>query len=554
MVAFYIRLSKADEDVGEGKEESNSVENQRKILYDFIQEVPDLRNAEVEEFVDDGYSGLTFERPAFQRMILFVKQRKVDTIIVKDLSRFGRDYIETGNYLERLFPFMGVRFLSVTEDYDSNPSNDSPDRQLELAMKNIINTYYSKDLSHKIRATFHTKAERAEYLMANRPFGYVQDPMNPGNSIIEEKAAGIVRMIFDLALEGHNTSQITRILNEQNIPTRAAFNVRNGVKGKHASRVKGENEAWTVVKVRSILVNEEYAGFFTGRKRKRVAVGVKRYQDVPQGERIRIPNHHPAIVTPEEFERAQEVIRNRSKRGEAGRRYPLKGKVVCGNCGYEMSYSERSMLDCFFQCSYRDITQRHIGCCTERHEEGMLNDLVFRELKRWFMVIKAAGVQVTEREKRRVAEIKDKNRLIQELQRKMLDCQDEKVRLYESYSDGKLERDSFITQRDELAEEQEAARAQLNRERQEEARLRKDSIQRIPEFEELLRQVALFEDEIILTRTMTETFLEQLTIYDRFHYEIEWKWYDVVERVMKSCADGAHEQERVVEYGYSAGA
>lgn len=251
MIAFYIRLSKTDEDVGKKKPESNSVENQRKILYDFINELPELRKAEIVEFVDDGYSGLTFDRPAFQKMIADVRRQKIDTIIVKDLSRFGRDYIEAGNYLERFFPFMGVRFLSVNDSYDYRPTAQFADRQLEMAMKNIINSYYSKDLSHKIHATFQSRTDQGEYIMANRAFGYVPDPVNPGHSVIDEPASHIIRLIFELALQGHSPTEITKILNEKEIPTRAAFHKQNKRKGKTCGTVKNKYAAWTNEKVRA---------------------------------------------------------------------------------------------------------------------------------------------------------------------------------------------------------------------------------------------------------------------------------------------------------------
>jgi len=237
MIAVYMRLSQEDGDVNlqvrnvgasadksmksdTTKSESDSIVNQRTLLYDFIDEHPDLKSYEIEEFVDDGFSGTNFNRPAFRRMLTAVKKKMVYAVIVKDFSRFGRDYIEVGDYIERFFPFMGVRFLSVADGYDSGRGKANDDRQLEIAMKNIINSYYSRDLSIKIRSTFQNKFENFEVCGANVPFGFVKQN---GTMVKEPGSAAIVEEIFKLALQGKRPNAIALTLNEQNIPTRVLF-------------------------------------------------------------------------------------------------------------------------------------------------------------------------------------------------------------------------------------------------------------------------------------------------------------------------------------------
>ncbi len=261
MVGLYIRLSRLDDDLDEYKQVSNSVENQRRLLTEYLDEVPDLRNEEMEEFIDDGWSGTNFQRPAFQRMLALIKKRIITTVIVKDFSRFGRNYIECADYLEKLFPFLGVRFISVSDNYDSGRRGE--DRQIEIAMKNIVNFCYSQDLSKKITSTFNIKRQNGEYFCCP-PFGYIKDEAHPGKILIDEEAAEIVRYIFSLACEGRRSSDIAKLLNSENIPTKAAYNRLHSIKGKGRSREKSEYAAWTGTKVRQILIDEQYMGTYVG--------------------------------------------------------------------------------------------------------------------------------------------------------------------------------------------------------------------------------------------------------------------------------------------------
>ena len=310
MIALYIRLSLSDTDLDEKKEESNSVVNQRSLLHDFVKEHPEFSGEEVEEFVDDGYSGTNFERPAFQRMIELVKQRVITTVIAKDFSRFGRDYIEVGDYMERIFPFMGVRFLSVGDAYDSDLHQVGDDKDLEIIMKNIINTYYSRDLSNKITSTIWSRRARGEFVYSGRPFGYLTDPRNSGNIVIDPTAGKYVRLMFDLALEGKETGQIADELNKRNIPTCGVYNHENNIAGKSRScgRSKCEKYFWDAQKVARVISDQVYAEIYVSAKSRVIVPGFKKRRKTTPDEIVTIHNHHAAIVTEEEFNKAQEIF------------------------------------------------------------------------------------------------------------------------------------------------------------------------------------------------------------------------------------------------------
>ena len=218
----YYPLSLADEDVGTDKTESNSIQGQRGLVEGYIMARPELAAEPRQEYVDDGYSGTCTSRPAFQRLI---QDGKIKTIIVKDFSRFARDYIEAGDYMERIFPLLGVRFISVNDGYDSGMQIGNDVRGLEVAIKNIINASYSRDLSAKIAAADHVMQKKGMYLGGYRPFGFLPDPNDCHKLILDPVASQYVRLIFELALQGNRTGTIEKVLKEGQIPTPEEYHV-----------------------------------------------------------------------------------------------------------------------------------------------------------------------------------------------------------------------------------------------------------------------------------------------------------------------------------------
>ncbi|MCD7889661.1 MAG: recombinase family protein [Oscillospiraceae bacterium] len=537
MVGLYIRLSRLDDDLDEYKQVSNSVENQRRLLNEYLEELPDLRGEDVEEFIDDGYSGTNFQRPAFQRMLALIKKRVVTTVIVKDFSRFGRNYVECADYLEKLFPFLGTRFISVSDNYDSGKQNE--DRQIEVAMKNIVNSYYSQDLSRKVTTTFDMKRERGE-IFFNVPFGYVKDMKHKGKVLIDEEAAEIVRLVFSLACDGKQVSEIAKILNKENIPTIASYNERNKMRGKMVSPEKSEYAAWTGTKVRNILLNEFYTGTYISQRRKQVIAGMKKTVEVRNP--VKIPNNHPAIISVETFEKAQEIFKSRQSKYAVGRRYPLKSKVFCGNCGYAMAYRDNVYDECYFYCNHTMETGNNDGCSDERIMEEFLGARVLTQLKSWMMLLEVACGNVDEAEQKRWEGIRILSDEAENLQAEFKTLQSKKLELYESYSDGQISKEEFSTQKEKLSAEIDSIRVELNKLHEKEAKLRKTRNRRKPELDDLMESVRLFENENRLTCKMADTFIEKVTVYDKWCIEITWKCEDLVEKALSDVA----EAEKVV--------
>lgn len=228
MIAAYQRISRADGDLGkDGKDKSNSIENQKELIQRYISHKESLQNLPVMDFVDDGYTGSNFDRPGFQKMMDGVRSGEIDTIIVKDLSRFGRDYIGVGEYMEQIFPLLGVRLISINDNYDSSNYNGTT-LGMDLVVSNLVNTMYCRDAGKKLRTANRVKWRKGISTASAAPFGYQFDPNRKGSYIIDPPAAKIVRRIFDLAILGLGTREIAMALNDENAPVPSVYNREHG--------------------------------------------------------------------------------------------------------------------------------------------------------------------------------------------------------------------------------------------------------------------------------------------------------------------------------------
>ena len=214
-LAMYLRLSledkKAIEDGGFTQGESNSIGNQRKQILEYIHHDPELSKYEIMEFSDDGCSGTNMERPGMQKLLKEVKENRIRCIIVKDMSRFSRDYIEMGTYLNQIFPFMGIRFIALNDHYDSREHHGST-IEIDTAFQTLLYDLYSKDVSVKVKTSFENKCANGEYVFGQVPFGYEKSKEVKNTVVVNEKEAGIVRYIFSLAVQGKSSTQIAKQL------------------------------------------------------------------------------------------------------------------------------------------------------------------------------------------------------------------------------------------------------------------------------------------------------------------------------------------------------
>ena len=344
ITALYCRLSRDDDQQGD----SNSIVNQKAFLARFAQE-KGFRN--IEYFVDDGYSGANFQRPDWQRMMALVDEGKIGIIIAKDMSRIGRNYLEVGMYTEITFPQNHVRFIAVNSGVDSANQQDN-----EFApFLNIINEFYVKDGSKKVRASMKLKGESGEYLTTIPPYGYVKDPDDKTKWVVDAEAASVVRRIFSLCMDGSGPTQIARILREDQVLTPTAYQIRMG---QAVRCIPPDNPYhWNSSTVSAILERMEYCGHTVNFKTHRQSYKIKKTIENPPEQWKIFRNTHEAIVDEETFERVQELRRNKRRPAKTGKTNLFSGVAYCADCGEKMYY-----------CTTQNFEERqdHFVCSTSR--------------------------------------------------------------------------------------------------------------------------------------------------------------------------------------------
>lgn len=371
-VAIYIRLSREDGD----KEESDSVGNQRKLLAEYIAKKEDFILYDV--YVDDGYSGTNFNRPSFQRMIADIKDGKVNCVVVKDLSRFGRDYIDTGRYLERYFPEMGVRFISVTDGIDSMKQA----YDMLLPIKNIFNEQYARDISKKIQATVKSKQKAGEFIGAFTSYGYKKSPADKNKLVIDDYAASVVRRIFSLYIQGYGKQKIAKLLNAEGVLCPAEYKKVNGENYKNCNRLESTT-CWSYSTINSILHREMYVGnMVQGTKHQRMRSKQKK---MPKEEWIVVENTHEPIIDKATWEKAQALLQKRTRELDLETNKNIfAGFVKCGDCGRAMAKNMWRRADGSKTYSLYCGTYKRNGkqyCTPHTLPMAVLEDIVLGDLK-----------------------------------------------------------------------------------------------------------------------------------------------------------------------------
>lgn len=336
-VAKYLRISDEDADMrSSGKEESSSIANQRDLLDSFIAEHTEFAGADIVEFCDDGWSGKNFERPGVRAMLEQVRRGNIQCIVVKDMSRFGRDYLTVGKYISKIFPFMGVRFIAVNDGLDSARPGDVD--SLGTSFKALLYDIYSRDLSRKVKNAKRFRAKRGDFVAPFAPYGYMKSPENHNRLVIDPPAAEIVRRIFSLAAKGYSAVSVARMMNDEAVLTPMLYKRAAGCSRTRWPSIHEDN-FWTDRMVSKILRDEQYLGAVIYGKRIRDKVGSTHTVKVSPTDQVKVEGAHEGIVTPEEFERAQKAMRKFKEHRRPAKPYPLAGKIYCGICGHVLTRS-----------------------------------------------------------------------------------------------------------------------------------------------------------------------------------------------------------------------
>lgn len=526
-VAMYLRLSMEDK---RGMDESNSISGQRALLISFISQDKELAEYEVKEFCDDGWSGTGMDRPGMNRLLAEVKKNRIQCIIVKDMSRFSRDYIEMGTYLNRIFPFMGVRFIALGDHYDSREDNGSA-IGIDTAFKTILYDLYSKDISVKVKTSFENKCANGEYVFGQVPFGYMKSPVEKNKVIINKEEAEIVRHIFFLAVRQKSSIQIARRLCEEGVPTVMQMRRPDG------GAKDGKAHAWSAGTVRNILNNRFYLGEMAYGKTIRKSVGSKNSIAVPKEEWKVIPDHHEALVTPEVYEqvssfKAEDTMKKKKSDTPVHsalqkhlampgkEKHPLTGKLYCGGCRYSMSYKPLRGKNKYRRFECRKHAMLRIPECCTYFRADVLEELVLSMINKELLIRGEAEGQEKSLHMFKKSQIDTIRNQLGGLYQEKRQSQAAKDTLYEEYADGRIAQEEYRHGADELDRQAEILSGQIH-DRQEELSALEEELERL---DADMKQIIRYSHMEELTQELTGTFIERIYVYKDKKMEIKWRF------------------------------
>lgn len=508
---LYARLSEETEE----NRERATVETQMELLRKFAAEREDMVVAK--EYADISCTGTNFERPGFEEMMRDMRDGVIDCIVVKDLSRLGRDYVETGNYIERVFPFFGVRFIAVTDGYDS----ERPGGELVMPLKNMVNEMYVKDLSKKMKSAYRAMWQKGEYSSGSVPYGYV----NEGRRLQpDDGAKEIVQEIFRLFLQGSSLKEIARILSAKTVNPKAYKTLRFGHEVPD-----GMNTEWNCVTVRAILTNHAYIGASVHNKNKRVNGKQVR---TPKEEWIIVEDTHEPLVSREDFDMVQEMLADnvkqfRSTHGKNGfdhSRFNLVGKkIICADCGKIMGFRTEGTrhINKFYRCkTYLDTTKK--GCTNHKVSLETVNRAVYDAIHEHMRL--CVDTEDAERRKNAGADSvrkydvygKEAGRIKRELQR----TAEVKAGIFEDYKDGLIDEEQYTEISRKYAVKIKELSARLD-----------EMLKAQAEYSMEYRvdggwkaAVERFRNERELTREMAEAFVDKVLVYEDGSVRVHLKY------------------------------
>ena len=437
--AMYLRLSREDGD----KSESDSIANQRALINEYLKNQPSL--CCVDEFVDDGYSGANFQRPAFSRMLEDLKSGAVNCIVMKDLSRFGRNYIDVGRYLEQIFPTLGVRVIAVNDGYDSADKETHHDA-IMLPIKNLMNDIYCRDISVKIKSQLDTKRKRGEFIGNFAVYGYSRDSTDKGKLVIDDQAAEIVQQIYSWKLNGINEQKIADKLNAMGLLSPLEYKKQQGYAISENFKRK-ETAEWSYQAVSRILKNEMYTGTMVQGKTRKVDHRSGRVISVSSDSWMRKANTHEAIIDKDRFELVQDILKldTRSSPDENGVKL-FSGLIECADCHSPMvakinRVGEKEYL--YFICGGYKKDRR---CTTHNISYKKVYDIVLKKIKDQVTLVSEIQ-NLLEQEKNNIAHkivfsVWERQRI--NLEKQLLHYKKLKEKLYEDSAEGLLTKEEYI--------------------------------------------------------------------------------------------------------------
>lgn len=518
--AAYLRLSRDDGD----KQESDSIRNQRELIKEYISKNKYLNY--VGEYVDDGYSGTSFERPNFQRLMGDIKAGKVNCIVVKDLSRLGRNYIETGRLIEQVFPLLGVRFIAILDHYDSAEKNDASD-WLILPFKNLINDAFARDISVKIRSQLDVKRKNGKFIGSFACYGYQKDPKDANRLIIDPYAGEIVRSIFRMKLSGCSSVRIAEKLNQMGVLPPAEYQRHHGNQFTCGFQ-RSADPKWEHVSVTGILKNEMYIGTMVQGRHSKISYKMKESRDVPKEEWIRVEKTHDAIIEKPIFDEVQRLMlfdtRTAPDQNEV---YSLSGLVFCRDCGQSMVRKRVKQRYAYFHCNTHKNGK---GCTPHMISVERLEQLVLQGVQTQIdLVLDAEEVlknmdHIPEEQ----IYVRTVTKQIKELEKEIDRFRKLKTQAYEDMLDETIGKEEYKDIDRRFTESLSNAIQKRDEQLRVKSRLLKNKTHTKP-WIEAFRQYRNIQS---LDRHIAVTLIERIVVFDKKHIEIVFRFQDEMEEML----------------------
>ena len=510
ITALYCRLSQDDGNVGD----SMSIQSQKAILEKYARE---MGKAAYAFYVDDGYSGTNFQRPSFQRMIADIEDGKIDTVITKDLSRLGRNYLESGAYIEVFFPQHHVRYIAVNDGVDSEQSGG-----LDITpFKNILNEFYSRDISKKVKSGKHIRALEGKFMGTTAPFGYRKDPQDKNHLIIDETTAPTVRLLFSLALEGYGTNRIGKVLYERKIPKPSYY--KQEFFSQHDTGSDDYWYDWKQEVITRILRNPVYKGGMYVHTTSKPTFKCRGRGYIQRTDREILEDVHEAVVTKEVWQTVQDIIDRHTKVKPCTSGYEniFRGLLKCPDCGQTLLIHtdnrnpDRDLLDkTYYQCT----TYRKKGanfCTAHRISAGDIENAIKADIDRHAVkamkdkekFINNVLLSMNESSAERSEKVKAE---IDKLKKRNAELDQMYIRLYEDYSSGRLSEKKFIMMSAHYEQEQDANEEKLL-ELEKRHKEKSVAVANAEQFTESLSQCAGMKK---LTATVLNTLIEKIEVHN----------------------------------------
>lgn len=522
--AEYTRLSRDDGD----KAESNSITSQKEIIREYVRRHPEF--VIVKEYADDGYSGVNFERPGFKQMMEDIKAKKIDCVICKDLSRFARNYIDAGRYLEKIFPFMGVRFIAINDNYDSCGEKAQSDA-LIVPFKNLINDAYCRDISVKIRSQLDIKRKMGDFIGAFAPYGYRKDEANRNWLVVDEEAARTVELIFRLRIQGLCNSAIADRLNSMGVLSPMEYKQAQGFNYSCGFR-SNEQAEWSPMLVKRILSNEIYIGTLIQHKSGTPNHKIKKRVEYDRDEWIVIENNHEPIICRSDFDTVQNLmLRDVRTAPKQEKVHLFSGFVFCGDCKHTMvrkTVPSGGKKYHYLVCSTNKAGK---GCSPHTFSEDKLKAIVLRVVNDHIELIAQVEqvldyiASLPEQERRIINYDAQMTALENEIKR----YQDLKINLYSDMADGVISREEykeFHAGYDRRIADRQRQLGKLKDERSQAMENSSGNIEWIEQFKKY-RHLTELDRECIVH------LIEKILIYDGKRIEVCFRYKDELENALQ---------------------